>query len=1696
MKRLLLFAVLLVCIVSGQSLANPITRQKALENAQAFLKSKGRSAMAQSVRKAPMKATAQSDNQPYYLFNVGNNQGFVVAAGDDNVPAILGYSDKGTILPDSLPSNMKEWLKGYQQQIEYIQKHNIAASDILTASHPAISPLLTTTWDQDEPYNNSCPDFFTGDRCVTGCVATAMAQVMYYHRNSSVTKVMKRIEGYTCRHKWISGSDTLRVNVNAVAAGSTIDWSNMLNSYSGSETSTQKKAVADLMFYCGASVGMDYADQWNGGSGASSSYVPNALKTYFGYSDNTKLVNRSSYSATSWDNLIYSELSNKRPVFYSGRNSEGGHAFVCDSYFLLDNLLPEDQGIGGSNGGFNQEQAAIIGAEPSGNITPPVQQYTVSVVNADSNLHIYDRNGNDITDAVLSGTKYDAGSYFRFVLEIGDAYYISEIKVNGVSVGQWGENNASNEYVIESLSGDKSVEFTYETPVKYKTVYCAASGPGNVKMYKNGTYVGTTTDNGSGNKVVSVVINPNGGDVIKLEFIPDEGCSLSRLGCGFYDVDTETNDISNQISNNTYTIKYSSDEYADHRCFTACFEEVGAAVILNETNFPDANFRAYISQLTGVAENGTISEDKLLAVKTIDVNKKSIKSLKGVEFFTALISLYCYENELVSLDVTKNTALTNLVCYGNKLTSLDVSNNTILKWLHCYNNQLTSLDVTRNTALTELFCYDNKLTSLDVSKNTALICLNCSYNQLTNLDVSKHTAMKYLNCECNQLTSIDVTQNTALTELRCYLNQLTAIDVTMNTALEVLFCYNNQLTNLDLTKNTALVWLHCSNNQLTSLDVSKNTALTVLNCGYNQLTSIDVSKNTALTSLDCSGNQLASFDVSKNTALTSLGCSNNPLTSLDISNNTALTSLWCYENQLTILDVSKNTALTQLYCFINQLTGLDVSKNTALTRLECYNNQLTSLDVTKNMALKTLSCKNNQLTSLYLSKNTQLAYKNINHQSSTLSASSNGNLYSINVGSGVNGSKISEFKVDGVSVTPSIQNGVLSFISSAKPQVITYMYDTDNSVAGKMDVTINVSISDENADTDISQMDNVVYIDRTEVKTGGQTVLSIKMKNSAPIRGFQFDLYLPNGVTAAKNSKGRIVASLSSGRLGDDDEHTLTTAEQADGGIRFLSSSLYDENFMGNDGEIVSLTVNVAEDMEDGDYPLEIKNARLTETDISRYYITDYVKSTLAVSSYMLGDINADDEVDVRDYTGVANHIMGNTPEGFVMKAGDIDENGEIDVRDYTGIANIIMTSTIGSNHSPAKRSMDKMKASAPVDLSSLDNVAYVADATITAGTQTDLSICMKNSAPIRGFQFDLYLPEGVTVAKTEKGRIIASLSSERLDVDDEHTLITEEQADGAIRFLCSSLYDENFTGNEGEIASLKVNVSEDAVSGEYTVLLKNIILTETDISKYYKTDEIESVLTIEDKGDGRLHFDESSATLPNYTVGEKANVAMKRKLTAGNWSTIVLPFTLTKEKAETVFGSDMQLAEFSGFSTEYSDDNDVIPDAIQIHFSTYTMTARKNMTGGKLFLIKTAKDMESFEADEVTLANAVTDVSKADEWGTNGKFTGSLVKTIVPENGLFINDNKFWYSTGLTNIKAFRGWFELGAVLNKNTDFSAKIAFFIDNEETSIEGLTKGARLDGTGYTLNGQLVGRNLSDKNLQKGVYIRNGKKFVVK
>ena len=355
--------------------------------------------------------------------------------------------------------------------------------------------------------------------------------------------------------------------------------------------------------------------------------------------------------------------------------------------------------------------------------------------------------------------------------------------------------------------------------------------------------------------------------------------------------------------------------------------------------------------------------------------------------------LLCSENQLTTLDVSKNTALTTLDCSKNQLTALAVSQNIALKWLSCSYNQLTTLDVSKNTALTRLDCREGPLTALDVSKNTELKYLFCSKNQLTALDVSKNTALTNLICSYNQLAALDVSQNTALTALYCYNNQLTALDVSKNTALTVLTCFNNQIKGEEMTR------LVNSLPDRTGKDAGSFTVVREPGLEGNICLKSDVAIakgknwNTLKYNSDTKkfvsyeGEELSPYIMSFTTdkavgktvdlqmnytgaAPTLSGATGTPksgkwitytLTSQTVTITGDVTVLYCNGNQLTDLDVSKNTALTGLGCSDNQLTALDVSQNSALTLLNCSDNQLTTLDVSKNTALTWLYCYNNQL---------------------------------------------------------------------------------------------------------------------------------------------------------------------------------------------------------------------------------------------------------------------------------------------------------------------------------------------------------------------------------------------------------------------------------------------------------------------------------------------------------------------------------------------------------------------------------------------------------------------------------------------------------------------------------------------------------------------------------------------------------------
>jgi len=415
------------------------------------------------------------------------------------------------------------------------------------------------------------------------------------------------------------------------------------------------------------------------------------------------------------------------------------------------------------------------------------------------------------------------------------------------------------------------------------------------------------------------------------------------------------------------------------------------------TLIPDLNFEKKLIAL-GIdsgATDGKVLTSNISFLTSLDVSSSSISNFTGIQDFVALTSLNCSNNQLKTLDVSKNIALTSLDCFYNQITSLDLSQNIVLTNLICTYNRLTTLDVSLNISLTSLACDSNQLKSLDISNNIALNSLDCSNNiDLTTLDISKNnnTSLLTLNCYNNKLTALDVSKNTALTSLNCSSSQLTTLDISKNTALTNLVCTGNQLSKINLFNNVALDTLRCNSNKLVTLDISKNVNLKKLSCYNNKLKSLNL-KN---------GNNII-FENNNNSY--NLSYKNNPnLTCIQVDDKTYSDTNWSdfkdvtanysencppayivvsseFEDKLIALGIDKDgkNGSTLLSSIIN-VTSIDVSNSsitnlsgieyfTDLETLICKGNSLTTINLSENIVLKYLDCSNNPLTTLDVSKN-------------------------------------------------------------------------------------------------------------------------------------------------------------------------------------------------------------------------------------------------------------------------------------------------------------------------------------------------------------------------------------------------------------------------------------------------------------------------------------------------------------------------------------------------------------------------------------------------------------------------------------------------------------------------------------------------------------------------------------------------------
>ena len=295
----------------------------------------------------------------------------------------------------------------------------------------------------------------------------------------------------------------------------------------------------------------------------------------------------------------------------------------------------------------------------------------------------------------------------------------------------------------------------------------------------------------------------------------------------------------------------------------------GEPVHIGEENFPDPKFMAVIAGPEYDRNlDGYLDADEIALTINIYCEGKGIHSLAGVEYFTALEGLWCKDNQISSLNLSKNKELHGVWCSGNPLTSLDFSDNPKLEWV---------------------YCYDCQLTSLNVSNNPMMAFIECNTNPLTELNVSNNPLLEHLTCGTCKLTQLILTNNPNLSHLDAFRNQLTSLDVSNNKKLKRLDIWDNHsLGSVDISQNTGLQYYNCANNGATSVNTSNNPELTKLICSYNSITSLNLSNNPKLVYLDCAQNSLSSLDISRNTKLYFLQAFTNPFTSLDIRNNPSL----------------------------------------------------------------------------------------------------------------------------------------------------------------------------------------------------------------------------------------------------------------------------------------------------------------------------------------------------------------------------------------------------------------------------------------------------------------------------------------------------------------------------------------------------------------------------------------------------------------------------------------------------------------------------------------------------------------------------------------------------------------------------------------------------------------------------------------
>ncbi|MCQ2345886.1 MAG: C10 family peptidase [Paludibacteraceae bacterium] len=376
------FILLLSAVVLSISLtASPVSLQQAQQQADAFFASVApqHRAQAQSLRLAYTAMQPKAQVPAFYVFNRGTDGGFVLVAADDAAASpVLGYAESGTFLTEDMPANVAYWLERFAASVEYAAScpQSASARQRMRNAYTPVAPLMQTKWNQGYPFNLKCP--MDGQyQSLTGCIATAFAQVMKYH---AYPEHGNGSHSYT----WSGGYYSTPQTLSADFGNTTYEWSSMRNTTNYTWTSKQENAVSTIMYHLGVACEMKYS------AAASGSYAEDmaaGMYRYFDYDSSLQVICKDYFPALDFLDIIQEELLASRPLVVEGHTPRGeGHCFVCDGIdadgyvhinwgwsgvadgnFDISNLAPEEQGAGGALSGmaFTESVVIIRGIQPN-----------------------------------------------------------------------------------------------------------------------------------------------------------------------------------------------------------------------------------------------------------------------------------------------------------------------------------------------------------------------------------------------------------------------------------------------------------------------------------------------------------------------------------------------------------------------------------------------------------------------------------------------------------------------------------------------------------------------------------------------------------------------------------------------------------------------------------------------------------------------------------------------------------------------------------------------------------------------------------------------------------------------------------------------------------------------------------------------------------------------------------------------------------------------------------------------------------------------------------------------------------------------------------------------------------------------------------------------------------------------------------